>query len=250
MIPAPVLSSPKKQQCVVAASSAHLGRAQIAQLTVRLRIGILPACLHHVTLPQLSLARLQTKARESGAHLPLPKRPSNFTQTRIVYKLETRLPRASCQDLPTHHMCFHFVLFVALAEFVANPSNPPTRTNKAQARQHQPLLLGYLVTSQNTGVCCFPVAKLLSIGGLPLPLSQTRDWTTLSDPCLLLSFFMLLWPCPVLPACLTVSCLVLSVFALTSPMHRGASRPTEAIAATRAPGRASCPTRSALLPLH
>lgn len=77
-------------------------------------------------------------------------------------------------------MCFHFVLFVALVEFVANPSNPPTRTNKAQARQHQPLLLGYLVTSQNTGVCCFPVAKLLSIGGLPLPLSQTRDWTTLS----------------------------------------------------------------------
>lgn len=106
-------------------------------------------------------------------------------------------------------MCFHFVLFVALVEFVANPSNPPTRTNKAQARQHQPLLLGYLVTSQNTGVCCFPVAKLLSIGGLPLPLSQTRDWTTLSDPCLLLSFFMLLWPCPVLPASpyLAMSCL-------------------------------------------
>ena len=148
-------------------------------------------------------------------------------------------------------MCFHFVLFVALVEFVANPSNPPTRTNKAQARQHQPLLLGYLVTSQNTGVCCFPVAKLLSIGGLPLPLSQTRDWTTLSRlrPMSVAEFLhaSLALPCP---ACLTVSCHVLSVFALTSPMHRGASRPTEAIAATRAPGRACCSTRSALLPLH
>jgi len=114
-------------------------------------------------------------------------------------------------------MCFHFVLSVlscpalTLAEFVANPSNPPTRTKKAQARQHQPLL-GYLVSSQNTGVCCcFSCCETFVYWWSALAASQTRDWTALSDPCLLLSFFMPL--CPGLPRrilpCLVSSCLSL-----------------------------------------
>jgi hypothetical protein len=54
--------------------------------------------------PAVSHKAAETRHASPGAHLPLPKRPSNFTQTSIVYKLETRLPRAIGQDLPTHHV--------------------------------------------------------------------------------------------------------------------------------------------------
>jgi hypothetical protein len=82
-------------------------------------------------------------------------------------------------------------------------------------------LLGYLVSSQNTGVCCCPACcETFVYWWSALAASQTRDWTTLADPCLLLSFFMLL--CPVQPRriLLDMACLVLSCFALTSPMYR------------------------------
>jgi hypothetical protein len=73
LLPSPPPVLPKEQQCVVGASSAHLCRAQIAQLTVRLQIGIVR--LHHVTLPQLSLTRLQkqgTRVREPSSSAETP----------------------------------------------------------------------------------------------------------------------------------------------------------------------------------
>jgi hypothetical protein len=89
----PPLYPPKKQQCVVAASSAHQCRAQIAQLTARLQIGILR--LHHVTLPQLSLTRLQNKAREPGCPSASAETPAQFHPNE--HRLRTRNTPAESQ---------------------------------------------------------------------------------------------------------------------------------------------------------
>lgn len=176
-LPSPSLSSPKKQQCGVAASSAHLCRAQIAQLTVRLQIGISLACLHHVTLPQLSLTRLQNKARESGAHLPLPKRPLQFHPNE--HRLQTRntpAERASQLPGPPNSPCVSISCFLSCP---ALPSPSPSlsqtlRTLPLEQKRHRPVSTSHCWATwyhrkTQAFAAAFPAAKLLSIGGLPLP---------------------------------------------------------------------------------
>lgn len=99
-----------KRRCVIKASSAHLCRAQIAQLAAGLQIGI--AGLHHVTLPQLSLTRLQNRlARESESPTPSAETPVQFHPNE--HRLQTRNTSTEpAARISQPSMCFHFVLSV------------------------------------------------------------------------------------------------------------------------------------------
>jgi hypothetical protein len=113
ILPAPVL--PKKQQCVVEASSAHLGRAQIAQLTVRLRIGILPylpASCNPAPAVSHKAAETCTRVRRpsASAETPVQFHPNEHRlQTRNT-PAESQLPgspNSPCVSISCFSSCPH-----------------------------------------------------------------------------------------------------------------------------------------------
>jgi hypothetical protein len=115
-------------------------------------------------------------------------------------------------------MCFHFVLFDVPSP---SPSLSQTlRTLPLEQSRHRPVSTSHCWATWEPGNIANRRRLLLSCCETfiywwsALAASQTRDWTTLADPCLLLSFFMLL--CPVQPRriLLATACLVLSCFAL------------------------------------